>query len=69
MYKFLAVLCTILSIAYASNDAIRFEPQIFVRDWPASSNLSLFSYVAEQDRSFQYYDTGRLIDQDRSHGK
>jgi PhoPQ-activated pathogenicity-related protein len=60
----LKLLCCIFSIA----SAVRFTPRNNVKDWPNSQSLELFQYVAEPDPSFEYFDTGLLLNSNRKYG-
>jgi len=60
----LKTLCFILGIA----SAVRFTPRNNVKDWPRSQSLELFQYVAEPDPSFEYFDTGLLLNSNRNSG-
>jgi hypothetical protein len=47
---------------------VKFDPEINVRDWPNSKNVPLFNYVARKDTSFQYEDTGIVLNEERKQG-
>lgn len=58
-------LLTILTVV----NAIRFAPKNNIKQWPETQNLELFDYVAQPDLSFEYYDTGSVLNMNRQAGK
>lgn len=65
--KWLSILSCGLGLVYGLS--IQFNPENNVKGWPSTQNIELFDYVARPDSSFQYFDTGSVLNIDRSHGK
>jgi PhoPQ-activated pathogenicity-related protein len=61
--------CTTILSLYALVSAVRFQPENNIKNWPNTQHLELFKYVAEPDLSFEYFDTGIVLNLDRHFGK
>lgn len=57
-----------LCFIFGLTSAVRFTPRNNVKDWPNSQSLELFQYVAEPDLSFEYFDTGLMLNSNRNWG-
>lgn len=49
--------------------AVRFTPLNHVKDWPNTKSLELFEYVAQTDPTFEYFDTGSVLNSNRLSGE
>ena len=47
---------------------VRFTPTNHVKQWPKTQHLELFDYVAQSDPTFEYVDTGALLNEHRAYG-
>jgi PhoPQ-activated pathogenicity-related protein len=66
---FIKVLLGFLTLVATWSKPIRFTPENNVKNWPETQSLELFNYVAQKDLSFEYFDTGSMLNVDQTHGK